>query len=70
MTYIITEYFANTNETVERNATKDQIAEFEIRQAKYAALELAKQERAAQRDELLARLGLSSDEAKLLIAQS
>ena len=70
MEFKVTEYFSDTKETIERKPNEQELAAFEAREIKYAALELAKQERAAQRDELLARLGISSDEAKLLLEQS
>ena len=67
MTYKITEYFGDTKETIEREATADEIAAFETREAKYKALELAKDEKALAKAALLEKLGITADEAKLLI---
>ncbi len=68
MSYKTTEYFSLTKEIVEREATAEEIADIKQRQALNTALELAKQERAAQKAELLKRLGITADEAKLLLA--
>ena len=68
MTYKITEYFGETKETIEREATADEITAFETRAAKYEALEIAKQQKAKAKADLLERLGITADEAKLLIS--
>jgi uncharacterized protein YdaU (DUF1376 family) len=67
MEFKVTEYFSDTKETIERKPTKQELTAFEKREAKYEALELAKQERAAQRAQLLERLGLTEEEASLLL---
>jgi hypothetical protein len=69
---IRTEYFALTNETVEVKLTKEEIAEVGAR-ALEAEKEKAKQEaeaqaKATQKAALLERLGISEDEARLLLA--
>ena len=64
----ITEYFGDTKETIEREATADEIAAFETRAAKYEALEIAKETRTTQRQAILDRLGLTSEEARLLLS--
>ncbi len=66
MTYKTTEYFSLTKEIVEREATAEEIKDIKQRQALNETLELAKQERATQKAELLERLGITADEAKLL----
>jgi hypothetical protein len=63
----ITEYNGLTKETIEREPTADEIAAFETRAAKYEALEIAKQEKANARADLLTRLGITEDEARLLL---
>ena len=68
MTYKITEYFGETKETIEREATADEITAFETRAAKYEALEIAKEQKAQAKADLLKRLGITADEAKLLIS--
>ena len=68
MTYKITEYDGNTNETIERDATDSEIAEIEKRNAKFETLEIAKETKAAAKAALLDRLGITEDEAKLLLS--
>jgi hypothetical protein len=72
MTYKITEYDAITNETIERQATAEEIAEIKLRaqsQTDRLAAQAAEAEtRATQKAALLERLGISEDEAKLLLA--
>ena len=68
MAYKTTEYFSLTKETIEREATAEEIKDIKQRQALNKVLELAKQERAIQKAELLERLGITADEAKLLLA--
>ena len=68
MTYKITEYFGETKETIEREATADEITAFETRAAKYEALEIVKEQKAQAKADLLKRLGITADEAKLLIS--
>ena len=65
------EYFAKTNETIVIELTKEEIAEVEIR-ALEAEKEKAKEEaeakaKAEAKAALLDRLGITSDEAKLLL---
>ena len=68
MTYKITEYNGLTNETTERNATAAEIADIKKRDAKFAALEIAKEAKAEAKAALLDRLGITADEAKLLLS--
>ena len=68
MTYKITEYFADTDETQDRVATAAEIADFEIREIKYAAIELAKNKKIEAKSALLEKLGITAEEAKLLIS--
>ena len=51
----------------ERDFTADELAQHELDWAAYAAQEEAAAERAAARTALLARLGLTVDEATLLL---
>jgi hypothetical protein len=71
MTYKITEYDAITNETIERQATAEEIAEIKLRaqsQTDRLAAQAAEAEtRATQKAALLERLGISEDEARLLL---
>lgn len=68
MTIKITDYDESTKETIERDATKEEIAAFKTREAKYEALEIAKEQKAQAKADLLERLGITADEAKLLIS--
>jgi hypothetical protein len=62
---------ANTGETIERPFTIDELAQRELDQQNYEEEQLAKQkaeaERAAAKAALLEKLGITEDEAKLLL---
>lgn len=62
---------AATGETVTREMTDDEYAQYEADQAAYAAAKAAEEAEAAAkqaaRDALLARLGITEDEARLLL---
>ena len=66
--YIIREYNCETGETIDREPTKDELEKIKIREAEFAekiANEIkVKQEKAA----LLAKLGITEEEAKLLLS--
>lgn len=62
----ITETNAETGTTVERDATAEEIAQFEADLELNAIEEAAKNELAAARAALLERLGITPIEAKLL----
>jgi hypothetical protein len=68
MTNKKTEVFADTGEVIERDMTEIEIAEFEAVVAAEAQILLEKQEKATAKTALLARLGLTDDEAKLLLS--
>jgi hypothetical protein len=70
MIFIEKEFNAATGiETItEREASAEEIAEVEAAQAEYAQRELEAQAKAAQKAALLDRLGITEDEAKLLLA--
>ena len=69
---IATEVFANENRTVEREMTQDEIAEIaEMHAASLAAKEAEKvlaEEKAIAKAALLERLGITADEAALLLS--
>lgn len=66
--YKITETNVETGATVERDATPEEIAQFES-DAAATALELQEAEtKAAEKAALLDRLGITADEAKLLLS--
>jgi len=68
MTYKITEYFGLTKETIERSATAEEIVEIKAREQEQLDLEMAKQTKAEAKSALLERLGITEDEAKLLLS--
>ena len=60
-------YKVQVNDEV-RNATADEIAQIEAHQAEVEARKAEAEARAAQKAALLERLGISEDEARLLLA--
>jgi hypothetical protein len=56
-----------TNEIIDREMNDDEFAQFKIRQAENAAIQAEAATKAAQRQAILDRLGLTSDEARLLL---
>jgi hypothetical protein len=68
MTYKITESDALTGITIERDATPDEIANLKFRQQKLATRQAEVEAKAQAKAELLERLGITADEAKLLLA--
>ena len=58
---------AQTGITVEREYTADELEQRLKDQEKHALLEQAKQERLVAREALLARLGITAEEAQLLL---
>lgn len=68
MTYKTFEYFGDTKETIERNATTQEIANLEKRDAKLQLIEDKKLAKAEQKAALLDRLGITAEEAALLLS--
>lgn len=68
MTYQIAEYFSETKETIVRDATKTEIADFKAREKKIADLKTQAEIKATAKSALLERLGITEDEAKLLLS--
>ena len=68
----ITEYDQDTQTTIERDATADEVKQREADIAKYEADLLAKEAeaeaKATAKAELLARLGITAEEAQLLLS--
>lgn len=60
----ITEYFANTGETIERDMTEEEIASIVVT----PTLEEIEAEKTAAKAALLERLGITAEEAELLLA--
>jgi len=68
---MILEHNIKTNEVIERDPTADELAQIVVDEAVWAAelaeLEAAKAEAEAKRQTLLDKLGITADEAKLLL---
>jgi hypothetical protein len=57
-----------TDEVIDREMTDDEFAKYQIDQAEYQAQKAEAEAKATQKAALLERLGISEDEAKLLLA--
>jgi hypothetical protein len=68
MEYKTTDYFGSTKEIVERAANENELAYIELRQQKLQTLAAETETKAATRAALLERLGITEDEAKLLLS--
>ncbi len=58
-----------TDEIIDREMTDAEFAQYEADQAAYAAQAEAEAAKAAEKEALLERLGITADEAKLLLSQ-
>ena len=63
-----TDIFGDTGEVIERDATADEIAAQEELQAQFLASQQSKETSAAAKAALLERLGITADEAALLLS--
>ena len=57
-----------TNEIIDREMTNAEFAQYEADQADFAAQKAEAEAKAAQKAALLERLGITEDEARLLLA--
>ena len=57
-----------TDEIIDREMTEAEFAQFQTNQTEQAIVETEATEKAAQKTELLTRLGITNDEAKLLLS--
>jgi hypothetical protein len=64
----ITEHDALTGETVERDATAGEIAQFELNEAANAQKAIEEDNKVIAKAALLEKLGITAEEAKLLLA--
>lgn len=64
----VKEYNCETGEEIVRDATAEEIAQFEIDKANFAAKVKAEAEIAEAKAALLDRLGITADEARLLLS--
>lgn len=56
-----------TNEIIEREMTTEELAQLEVDKANAEAIKQAEAAKAAQRQALLAKLGITEEEARLLL---
>jgi hypothetical protein len=68
MTYKITETDVLTGVSIEREATVDEIIDFEAREQKIENIKIEAEAKAEAKSALLDRLGITEDEAKLLLS--
>ena len=68
MTNLTTEHNVETGEIIVREATAEEIANIENMQAKIKAREDAEAKAIKEKAALLAKLGITADEAKLLLS--
>lgn len=59
---------AETGEEIEREMTADELKQYEAEQQTYAAKKQAEDAKAADKAALLAKLGITANEAKLLLS--
>jgi hypothetical protein len=64
---VVVIYDAETGETIERQMNADELAQWEIDQADAADKQQAEADAAVAKAALLERLGITAEEAKLLI---
>ena len=64
----ILEHNLETGEAIERDATAEELAQMQIDEAKFAADEQDRMDKATAKAALLAKLGIDDDEAKLLLS--
>ena len=65
---IITEHNSTTDEYIEREMTDYEWEQFQIVEARDAAVKAEEAKKEAEKAALLAKMGISADEAKLLLA--
>lgn len=57
-----------TDEVIDRQMTDAEFEKYNANQKEYAALRLQKEQKAADKAQLLVKLGITADEAKLLLS--
>ena len=65
---IIVEHNVETGEVIERDANAEEIAQVEADKAEIAQRQLDRETKAEAKSALLEKLGITEDEAKLLLA--
>ena len=65
---MVQEFNMETNEVIDREMNDAEFAQYEVDQAAEAARQAEADAKAAEKEALLARLGITADEAKLLLA--
>jgi hypothetical protein len=64
---IMTEHNVTTGQVIEREMTADEVAQFQADKKLALEVEQAQTKRAADKSALLQRMGLTEDEARLLL---
>jgi hypothetical protein len=64
----IVRIYTASNEFIDREMNDDEFAQYQIDQAQYQAEKAEAETKAQAKAELLERLGITADEAKLLLA--
>ena len=59
---------SESNEIIDREMNDEEFAQFQLDEAKFQADKAAREERDATRTAILEKLGITADEAKLLLA--
>lgn len=65
---MIIEHNIETGEIIEREMTADELAQWEADKAEAEAIKTAETAKAAEKAALLAQLGITEDQAKLLLS--
>jgi hypothetical protein len=64
---MVREYNTQTNEIIDREMTDQEYAQYKVNQVEFIAEKAEADARTAQRQALLERLGITSEEAKILL---
>lgn len=65
---MIREHNVTTDEVIDREMTDEEFAQYQVQQVKDVAREQAQAQAATDKAALLAKLGITDDEAKLLLS--
>ena len=65
---MIREHNVTTNEVIDREMTDEEFAQYQVQQVKDVAREQVQTQAATDKAALLAKLGITADEAKLLLS--
>jgi hypothetical protein len=65
---MIREHNVTTDEVIDREMTDEEFAQYQVQQVKDVAKAQAQAQAATDKEALLAKLGITADEAKLLLS--